>query len=64
MGFTVSGVQGFRVLLAGSWVVIRGVVTRITKTTTHTSGLTTPLRTTHEPPSGVWGIFGVYNSGV
>ena len=58
------GVQDFfTVLLVGSWVVIRGVRSRITITTTHISGLTTPLRTTHEPPSGVWGIFGVYNTG-
>ena len=42
------GSIGFRV-----WgVVINGVASRVTMLTTHTRGLITPRRTTHEPPSG------------
>ena len=39
--------------LGGSWVVISGVISRVTITTTHIRGLITPLITTHEPPSWV-----------
>ena len=38
-------------ILGGSWVVISGVISRVTITITHISGLITPLITTHEPPS-------------
>ena len=34
-------------LLGGSWVVIIGVISRVT---IHIRGLITPLITTHEPP--------------
>ena len=38
-------------LLAGSWVVISGVISRVTILRTHLRGLITLLITTHEPPS-------------
>ena len=38
-------------LLGGSWVVISGVISRVTVTITHIVGLITPFVTTHEPPS-------------
>ena len=38
-------------LLGGSWVVISGVISRVTVLTTHIKGLITLLITTHEPPS-------------
>ena len=38
-------------LLAGSWVVISGVISRVTIVITQIRGLITPLLTTHEPPS-------------
>ena len=38
-------------ILGGSWVVICGVVSRVTIIITHISGLIAPLLTTHEPPS-------------
>ena len=34
-----------------SWVVISGVISRVTILMTHIRGLITPLMTTHEPPS-------------
>ena len=40
-------------LLGGSWVVISGVISRVTILITHIRGLITLLRTTHEPPSSV-----------
>ena len=40
------------VLLGGSWVVIIGVISRVTIVATQFRGLITPLITTHEPPSG------------
>ena len=40
-------------LLGGSWVVISGVISRVSVIITHISGLITPLKTTHEPPSSV-----------
>ena len=42
VGFTVLG---------GSWVVISGVISRVTRLITHIRGLITLLITTHEPPS-------------
>ena len=46
-------------LLGGSWVVITGVISRVTIIITQTPirGLSTLLITTHEPPSrgvGLW----------
>ena len=38
-------------LLGGSWVVITGVISRVTILTSHIRELITPLITTHEPPS-------------
>ena len=38
-------------LVGGSWVVISGVISRITLVITRIRGLITPLTTTHEPPS-------------
>ena len=38
-------------LLGGSWVVISGVIIRVTIAITQIRGLITPLFTTHEPPS-------------
>ena len=43
--------QGCMNLLGASWVVISGVVSRVTVIITHIRGLITPLITTHEPPS-------------
>ena len=39
------------VVLGGSWVVIRRVISRVTIHITPLRGLITPLITTHEPPS-------------
>ena len=39
------------ILLGGSWVVISGVISRVTMNITPARGLITPLITTHEPPS-------------
>ena len=41
-------------VLGGSWVVTSRVVSRATILITHIRGLTTPLITTHEPPSRLW----------
>ena len=38
-------------MLGGSWVVISGVLSKVTVLITPTRGLITPLITTHEPPS-------------
>ena len=38
-------------VLGGSWVAISGVISRVTIVVTQIMGLTTPLITTHEPPS-------------
>ena len=38
-------------VLGGSWVVISGVISRVTILVTHIGGLITPLITTHKPPS-------------
>ena len=38
-------------ILGGSWVVISGVISRVTIVITHVKGLITPLITSHEPPS-------------
>ena len=40
-----------RALLGGSWVVIGGVISRVTGNITHIRGLVTLLITTHEPAS-------------
>ena len=40
-----------RFVLGGSWVVISRVISRVAILITHIQGLTTPLITTHEPPS-------------
>ena len=40
-------------VLGGSWVVIIMVTSRVTILITHIRGLTTPLISTHEPPSRV-----------
>ena len=53
-------------LLGGSWVIISGVISGVTILITHIRGLTTPLITTHEPPSRVplqgllWDLPGIY----
>ena len=39
-------------VLGGSWVVISGLISRVTLTITQIKGLITPLITTHEPPIG------------
>ena len=41
-------------LLGGSWVVISGVISKVTIVIIHIRGLITPLVTTHEPPSTVF----------
>ena len=38
-------------VLGGSWLVISGLISRVTIVTTHTKGLITSLVTTHKPPS-------------
>ena len=38
-------------LLGGSWVVISGVISRVTIVITQIGGLITPFITSHEPPS-------------
>ena len=38
-------------VLGGSWVVLSGVISRITSDITYIRGLMIPLITTHEPPS-------------
>ena len=40
----------------GSWVVISGVISKVTVLITLIRGLITPLITTHEPPSRVSGF--------
>ena len=40
-------------LLGGSWVVISGVISRVTLIKAHIRGLPTLLMTSHEPPSRV-----------
>ena len=45
--------MSLRPLLGGSWVVISGVISRVSKVITHIKGLITLLITTHEPPSNV-----------
>ena len=48
--------MGFRASLGGSWVVISGIISRVTTLITHIRGLIIPLITTHEPPSGAEGF--------
>ena len=43
-------------LLEGSWVVISVVISRVARILADNKGLITPLITTHEPPSRVWGF--------
>ena len=38
-------------VLGGSWVVINGVINRVTILISHVRGLITPLIPTHAPPS-------------
>ena len=38
-------------LLGGSWVVISGVISRVTIITTPSRGFVAPVTTAHEPPS-------------
>ena len=52
---TLLGFRG-QGLLGGSWVVVSGVIRRTTTAITHMRGLIPPLRTNHEPPSGVQGF--------
>ena len=40
-------------LLGGSWVVVSGVISRVTIAITYIRGVITPLMTTHEPPSSM-----------
>ena len=40
-----------KALLGGSWLVISGVISRVTIVITHIRGLIPPLLTAHEPPS-------------
>ena len=44
-------VNFLRSLLGGSWLVISGVICRVTIVITIIRGLITPVITTHEPPS-------------
>ena len=40
-------------LLGGSWVVLSGVISRVTIVITQIRGLITPLIAAHEPPSRI-----------
>ena len=51
IGLTVVLTWATGTLLGGAWVVMSGVIGRVTILITHIRGLITPLRTTHEPPS-------------
>ena len=57
---------GFGGLLKGSWVVISVVISRVARILADNKGLITPLLTTHEPPSRVWGFMvqGFKGSGI
>ena len=46
----------FGVVLGGSWVVTSRIISKVTILIAHIRGLITPLITTHEPPSRVWGF--------
>ena len=48
----------FGAVLGGSWVVISGVISRVTIVVTHFRGLIVLLITTHEPPSRGGGLTG------
>ena len=58
LGFRASGpgtriarMQALKgILLGGSWVVISGVISKVTVLITHIRGLISPLITRHEPP--------------
>ena len=43
-----------RVRLGGSWVVVSGVISRVSVIITHIRGRIAPFITTHEPPSKAW----------
>ena len=47
-------------LLGGSWVVISGLISRVSIVITHTRGLITPLIATHEPPSRLEELWDAY----
>ena len=55
-----KGTYKTRPLIGGSWLVIRGVISKVTIVITHIRGLITLLITTHEPPSTLpafsWGL--------
>ena len=48
------GISWDDTVLGGSWVVISGVVSPLSKVISIVRGLITPLITTHEPPSGAF----------
>ena len=52
----------FNGILGGSWVVISGVMSRVTIVITHVRGLITQLITTHEPPSKGYGFRVITNT--
>ena len=61
MGSSKYGYKSLGGLLGGSWVVISGVISKVTIVITHIRELVTVLITTHEPPSrfgrdGPWPI--------
>ena len=47
----------FSLLLGGSWVVVNGLISRITIVITYIRGLITPLVTAREPPSTLNGRY-------
>ena len=53
LGFRVvgCGAKGFHPILGGSWVVVSGVISKVTIVITRNRGLINPLITTHEPSS-------------
>ena len=55
-GFDIEGALVIRIsteLLGGSWVVVSGLISKVTIDITHIKGLITPLITTHQPPSKI-----------
>ena len=46
-----GGPAEVHIVLGGSWVVISGVISRVTVMLSHIRGLITPFIATHEPPS-------------
>ena len=45
-----NGTWNHSLQLGGSWVDMSGIISRVTRHTTHTKGLIPLLITTHEPP--------------